>query len=55
MSPREAGRLARLAKVETLVLCHLASPKDGDSALADAASEFGGAIHLALRDREFSW
>ena len=53
MSPREAGRLARLAGVETLVLCHLGSPRDADIALSDAALEFAGPIRLAMRDREF--
>lgn len=54
MTPQEAGRLARIAGVETLVLCHLGSPTDGESASAAAAAEFGGNIRLAAAERAFA-
>ncbi len=53
MTPREAGRLARIAGVETLVLCHLGSPTDGENARAAAAAEFGGDIRIAADERMF--
>ncbi len=53
MSPAEAGRLAALAGVRELVLCHLAAPEDGPSARATAAQHFNGAIHLAFETREY--
>ena len=54
MSPLEAGRLAALANVETLVLCHLGAPEDGPSAIAEAGTEFGGAVHLAMSQQEYA-
>ncbi|BCP56339.1 MBL fold metallo-hydrolase [Kaistia sp. 32K] len=53
MTPAEAARLAEAADVDALVLCHLGSPADGDSALAEARAVFGGRIHLAVREREY--
>jgi ribonuclease BN (tRNA processing enzyme) len=53
MTPREAGRLARISGVETLVLCHLGSPTDGESAMGEAAAEFGGDIRIAADERVF--
>lgn len=53
MSPADAGRLAALAEVETLVLCHLGAPEDGPSAMAWARQCFAGQIHYAFETREY--
>ena len=43
-TPRQAGRMAREAGVQTLVLTHLRPDSDIDWALQDAAVEFAGRI-----------
>lgn len=53
MSPAEAGRVAALAEVETLVLCHLGAPEDALSAMAAAGQHFAGEIHCAFATREY--
>lgn len=53
MTPQEAGRLASLAKASTLVLCHLATADDAESAVEAASAEFDGDVRVAVRDREY--
>ncbi|WP_110377794.1 MBL fold metallo-hydrolase [Chelatococcus asaccharovorans] len=54
MTPMEAGRLGAMAEASELVLCHLATPEDGDSARRAAAVEFKGPIHLACQTSEYA-
>lgn len=53
MSGAEAGRLARLAGVKTLVLVHLQPWGDRDATLAAARAEFDGEIVVGAADMVF--
>lgn len=53
MTPAEAGRLAHMARVERLVLCHLGAPQDGPSARQAAAAHYDGPIDIAFETREY--
>ena len=47
LTASQAGAIARMAGVRTLVLTHLWPTNDRDNALAEATAEFGGPVHVA--------
>jgi ribonuclease BN (tRNA processing enzyme) len=53
-TPRQAGRIAREAGVQTLVLTHLQPNADADWTLNDAATEFPGHIVVGEDLMEFT-
>ncbi|APT92007.1 hypothetical protein CPHO_02820 [Corynebacterium phocae] len=55
MSGGEAGRLARLAEVKTLVLTHLQPWGDAEATVAAARAEFAGEIILARPDMQLEF